>query len=435
MKVLFITYYWPPAGGTPINRIFKFYQYLHEFGWEPVILTSENGDFPFVDESLLKEVRPETKIYRSKNISMHKFFKKVSPGSTKNFIPYGFTDTTNNSFMDNLSRWVKYNFIPDTRFPWYFRSVKKAIQICKDEKIDVIFSSSPPQTNHIIAAKVAKKLNIPLVSDFRDPWTDVFWVIAENSARWKIIQRLDRGIERRTIAKMDVITCFGTTMEKILRRKTDKPIQVIYNGFDEKYFDRADYKKEEKFRIIYFGSMSKEQPPASFFNTMELLKDNKEFFDKVDILFLGNFPAHLHNEAEKSSFSSRVRFMPYMNYSDSLKVMTNCELSLLIMGDTKDNESHLSLKMYEYLGAGHPVIGYGPPKGEAAVILNETGIGKMFDFTDYQPASEYILEIFERWKVSENLFSETVLENTRKFSRRNLTKQLAGVLDSCVKKD
>ena len=134
-KVLFITYYWPPAGGAPINRILKFYQYLEEFGWEVVVLTTEGGDFPFEDESLLKEVRPETKVYRSKGFSLHKIFSSVSPKSKKNFVPYGFTDASKGSIMDKFSRWVKYKFIPDTRFPWYFFTVSEAIQIVKDEEI------------------------------------------------------------------------------------------------------------------------------------------------------------------------------------------------------------------------------------------------------------------------------------------------------------
>jgi len=77
-KVLFISYYWPPAGGAPVQRILKFYQYLPEFGWEPYVLTTQDGDFPFVDESLSKLVRPETQITRSKGFSLHKIFSKLS---------------------------------------------------------------------------------------------------------------------------------------------------------------------------------------------------------------------------------------------------------------------------------------------------------------------------------------------------------------------
>jgi len=432
-KVLFITYYWPPAGGTPINRIFKFYQYLEEFGWEPVILTSEGGDFPFVDESLLAEVKPHTKVFRAKNVSMHKLFKKVSPNSTKNFVPYGFTDNTNNSFMDNVSRWVKYNFIPDTRFPWYFAAVKNAIKIVKEEKIDLIFSSSPPQTNHIIARKVARKTGLPWVADFRDPWTDVFWVIAENSMRMKLIQKLDRMLEKRTIARMDSIICFGKTMHDILLKKTNNKPHIIFNGFDQKYFDISDYKRTGSFRIIYFGSMSKEQPAWSFFNALELLIDDKEFFDNVDILFLGNFPLHLHIEAEKSSFARKVRFLPYVKYSESLKIITNCELSMFIVGDTPDNVSHLSLKIFEYLGAAHPVIGFGPPHGEAGKIMDQTGIGKMFDFKDHQSAASHIIEIYQKWKNNENLFDPAVVEKTKVYSRKSLTGQLAEIFDSTLK--
>jgi hypothetical protein len=431
-KVLFITYYWPPAGGAPINRIFKFSQYITEFGWEPIILTTEGGDFPFVDESLLKEVDPNIKVYRSKGLSLHKIFSKVSPKSKKNFVPYGFTDSSRSSFMDKLSRWVKYNFIPDTRFPWYFKTVDKAIEICKTENIDLIFSSSPPQTNHIIAKKVSQKLNIPWVADFRDPWTDVFWILEKNSLRWKIIQKLDKRIERKTIAKMDAIVTVGNELVKILNRKTEKNVNLIYNGFDERYFKGIDYQRTDKFRIIYAGSISKEENPECFFKSIEKLQEKEGFLNDLEIMFLGNFPVYLHDIVNSSVLKENVKFSPYTFYADSIRFIINSELSFMIIPDTTDNKCILTSKLFEYIGAGHPILAYGPVDGDAAKVINETGLGKMFDYAEIDEASEFIFEVYNKWKTNKDHHTENPSENIRKYSRRNLSRQLAEIFDKTL---
>ncbi|MCK9611479.1 MAG: glycosyltransferase family 4 protein [Bacteroidales bacterium] len=431
-KVLFITYYWPPAGGAPINRILKFYQYLHDFGWEPIILTTENGDFPFEDESLQKEVRSNTKIYRSKGLSLHKIFSSVSPKSKKNFLPYGFTDASKSTRMDKLSRWVKYNFIPDTRFPWYFSTVSKAVKIIYEEKIDLIFSSSPPQTNHIIARKAAAKTGLPWVADFRDPWTDVFWLL-NNSIRWKWIHNIDKKIEKKTIDKMDAIITVGPSLVQILNRKTTKKIHLISNGFDDTYFSELTYEANTKFRITYAGSLSKEQDPQCFFDTLEILKLNKEFFDNTELEFLGNFPIYLHDIVDASPYKNHTHFSPYTFYTDSLKSIAASELLLLIIPKTDDNKCIITSKLFDYMGAQRPVLAFGPVDGDAASILRETGAGQIFDYSDIKNASEFILSEFNNWKNKTNSY-QADKNKIKQFTRKNLTKKLAEIFDSLVKK-
>ncbi|HOV11759.1 MAG TPA: glycosyltransferase family 4 protein [Bacteroidales bacterium] len=430
-KVLFITYYWPPAGGAPINRILKFYQYLPEFGWEPIILTTEGGDFPFEDDSLLKEVRPETKIFRSKGLSLHKIFSKVSPKSKKNFVPYGFTDASKSSFMDKLSRWVKYNFIPDTRFPWYFSTVDKAVKIIKEEKVDLIFSSSPPQTNHIIARKAAKKTGLPWVADFRDPWTDVFWLL-NNSIRWKFIHNIDKRIEHKTIARMDEVITVGPSLVEILQRKTSKKIHLITNGYDDKYFCKLEYKPNLKFRITYAGSLSKEQDPACFFNAMELLKGNKEFYENTELFFLGNFPTYLIDLVNASPYKNQTKFSPYTYYVDSLESIAASELLLLIVPKTDDNKCIITSKLFDYMGAARPVVAFGPVDGDAASVMNAAGAGQMFDYSDSKNAADFILQCFQNWK--DNQSSSFADKNKiEEYTRRNLTQRLAAIFDKAVR--
>lgn len=427
-KVLFITYYWPPAGGATVNRTFKFSQYLPEFGWEPVVLTTQDGDFPFIDESLLREVNPDTKVFRSSGFSLHKVFKKLSPKSNKNFVPYGFTDQSKNSFMDNLSRWVKYNFIPDTRFPWYFGTVRKAIRIIREEKIDLIYSSSPPQTNHMIARKAARRTGIPWVADFRDPWTDVFW-LAENSKRMKWIHRWDQRIERKTINRMDAVVTVGPSLVRILQRKTDHKIHLVTNGYDERYFEGDAYQRDGKFRIIYAGSISKEQHPACFFDSLDLAMKTPGFREDMQMLWLGNFPTYIHELIEKLDYKDQIFFSPYTHYSESILKIRNSELLLLIVPETTDNECIITSKIFEYIGAGLPVLTYGPVKGDAAYILEETGAGKVFDYRDCQAGAGFILDAWKQWKAGQLIPQQG---KNRQFSRRALTGQLAGIFDQTL---
>ena len=431
-KVLFITYYWPPAGGATVNRIFKFSQFLPEFGWEPVILTTEGGDFPFTDESLLKEVNPETKVYRSRGFSLHKMFKKVSPSSGKNFVPYGFTDESKNSFMDNLSRWVKYNMIPDTRYPWYFSTHQKAAEIIRAEKIDLIFSSSPPQTNHMIAHKAARKTGIPWVADFRDPWTDVFWLL-DRSKRLKFIHRRDQKIEKRTIEGMDGIVTVGPSLVEILQRKTTKKIHQITNGYDEKYFVKEDVIPRDKFRITYAGSLSREQNPSCFIRALEMLKDKVDFFDQCEILFLGNFPGYLSELFDQSSYRGKIVYKPYTHYAESIRSIMDSELLLMIVPETRDNKCILTSKLFDYIGADRPVLCYGPPDGDAAMVLDESGCGMTFSYADAEASARFIYDTFIHWK------NKTGVDNTRadsikKYTRRSLTAQLAQVFESVIEK-
>lgn len=427
-KVLFITYYWPPAGGAPMMRVIKLYQYLPKFGYEPIILTTASGDYPFYDESLLALIRPETPVYRISGLSLHKVFKKLSPRSKKDFIPYGFTDEGKRGFMERLSRWVKYNMIPDTRFPWYLGTVRKAIEIARKHQVDLIFSSSPPQTNHMIAARVARKLNIPWVGDFRDPWTDVFWLQYPRSIRWRWIHRIDQWLEKRTINRMSAITTVSPTLVKLLSQKTHRPVYEIPNGFDHIYFEQIQRQPSEYFTILYAGSMSKEQSPENFFKAISSLLEETETFSKsFRLKFLGNFPLFLHQLIEQHGLSTFVEFHPYVAYEKSLQEMVNADVLLLIVPQTPDNKGILTSKLFEYMGARRPIIAIGPPDGDAAKVLQKTGSGKMIDYEDITSMKEEVLSLFIRWHSKEDL--TIPLDDISQFTRRHIAKEFARVFD------
>jgi hypothetical protein len=127
-----------------------------------------------------------------------------------------------------------------------------------------------------------------------------------------------------------------------------------------------------------------------------------------------------------------IKFSPYTFYSDSIKFIINSELSFMIIPDTKDNECILTSKLFEYLGAGHPILAYGPVNGDAAKVINETGSGRMFAYNDTENASDFIFDVYKKWKACEAYLPENAREKINCYSRRNLSRQLAEVFDRTI---
>ncbi len=427
-KVLFVTYYWPPAGGAPINRILKFYKYLPEFGWEPIILTVDKGDFPFVDESLEKQVRKDTAIFRARIFSVHSVFQKISPTSKNEFIPYGFTDHTTKGLKGKISRWVKYNFIPDTRILWKGAAIRRAKQILREHKIDLVFSSSPPQTNHIIARKISKKYRIPWVADFRDPWTDVFWLNYQ-SKRMKLIHSIDKKMEKNTIADMDAVITVSPHLVSLISQKTPKKIHLIYNGYDEDMFDLPDKKiLKDKFVITYAGSMSYSQKPSALFRALEKLSSEKDFRDKTTIRFIGNFPLFLHEMISRSSLKENFEMLEYTEHMKAIELIASSSLLLMIVPETPDNKCIVTSKLFDYLAVRTQILSFGPADGDAAEVIEKARSGKSFNYNDSENSAEFILKIFNKWKQNE-VYADVNDEYISSFSRRNLTGQLVQIFN------
>ncbi|PTM09993.1 MAG: glycosyl transferase family 1, partial [Bacteroidetes bacterium] len=143
-NVLFVTYYWPPAGGAAVNRTLKFQKYLHQYGWNPIILTVKDGDYPSEDPSLLHEVDSGTHVFTSKNVSL---FAPIRPFLRKGgyLKPRAFANSTDQSLKTRILRFFKFNIIPDTRIGWRLTAVKKGMELIQSQNIDLIYSTSPPQ--------------------------------------------------------------------------------------------------------------------------------------------------------------------------------------------------------------------------------------------------------------------------------------------------
>ena len=192
-KVLVISYYWPPSGGPGVQRVLKFCKYLPKFGWEPIVLTVKNGEFPSLDESLIIEAQ-SIRVHYAGALSPYALFKVFS--NSKRIQTHQLSAQTNEPIFKRFARWVRYNMVvPDGRIGWYPGAVRLGLNILESEDIDLIFSSGPPHTSHLIARKLSENSGLKWTADFRDPWTDRFYYV--ESPRNRLIRWFDRILEKK----------------------------------------------------------------------------------------------------------------------------------------------------------------------------------------------------------------------------------------------
>ena len=175
-RVLIITYYWPPSGGSGVQRWLKMSKYLPEYGWQPVIYTTENAEYPIVDPSLEKDVSPEAEVIRRPITEPYTFYKKFLGIKQEETVKVGFTqeEKKKKSWKSGLSMWIRGNlFIPDARRWWVKPSVKYLKKYLQEHPVDAIISTGPPHSMHLIAMKLKEATGLPWIADFRDPWTEI----------------------------------------------------------------------------------------------------------------------------------------------------------------------------------------------------------------------------------------------------------------------
>ena len=144
-RVLIITYYWPPAGGAGVQRWLKFVKYLPQFGWDPVVYTVENGEFPVLDPSLEKDIPPGTEVIRRKIFEPYLWYKKFIGQKPDEKINAGFLSATEKpEKKERIARWIRGNlFIPDARKFWIKPSIRFLKRYLAEHSVALIVSTGP----------------------------------------------------------------------------------------------------------------------------------------------------------------------------------------------------------------------------------------------------------------------------------------------------
>ena len=429
-KILIITYYWPPFGGTGVYRILKFVKYLRKFGYEPLILTCTKADSPIYDEKLFDEIPEGIKTTRTEILEPTGFFrKKIAPRGEGKVTTTIFQKEQTSPKMQ-LAKWVRLNFfVPDAKIGWKKYAVQAGKEIIEQEQPVLIFSTSPPPTAQLIAKELAQWSGLPWVADFRDPWTRIFYLDKVN--QWSSAKRKNERLEKEVLETCQLATVVNNGFFPHLGFEEKE--FVIPNGFDPAEFEGIIKMQNRQFTIRYFGGYKVNQFAEPLFKALTQLCQNEEVRKKIMIEFYGFVDPAVHREIKKCAPNVEIAFHDYIDRQKMVELMAATDLGLLFIGRGSINATGFSTKIFEYLAAGLHVLGFGPVEGAAGKLLKGTGSGKVFDYEDEEGVLEYLLGNYEIWAAKGRL-PEGKASEIEKYSFVNLTGKLAAQFDEVLKK-
>lgn len=394
MKILFISYNFPPEGGPAVQRVSKFIKYLNKLDIKTYVLTAQKK-LRIKDESLLKDIEG-CQVYRTKDYS------SLVRGEFKKFL--------------------KSYLIPDKNRLWALTAVKKGIELVKNEEIDVIISTSPPHSTHIVAQKIAAKTNIRWLIDFRDEWSN-------NSTFFKFPnQSKQKELESEVLTKCDhVITVTKTAKNNFEKLIDEDKISVIYNGYDEADFENVqitnDYSNNLPHKIMYAGRLNELHSPKNFFKALSELKENKLIDEnKVSIEIIGSDQNKkwLNGSPELKEI---VNFRSYLPHDELLNHLVKAD-SLLLLGTNMNETEFIPAKVYEYFRLNKKIVGIISSKGELWNMLQTYGNSYLALNKDINNIKKEILNLINH-KNNNSKFNRDFINI---YSRENQTEKLCTLL-------
>lgn len=403
-KVLIITYYWPPAGGISLHRCLKFAKYLVQFGWEPVVFTAQDAQYPYFDESNYKDIPEGITVLKYPIVEPFNLFKKLSgrkkEESLNNIVH---VRDKKGSLIDEAAIWIRGNFfIPDARALWIKPSVKFLLSYLKENPVDAVLSDGPPHTNTRIAYHLSRKLDIPFLADFQDPWTQVDYYPLMKLTPWA--DRRHKKMEQQVFEQADKITIASPSWKEDLEAVGARNVDVIYWGFDEDDFKDLERQPDKEFTITHTGLLGYDRLPDGLFLALkELIGELPGFAADLRIQLAGQVDYSVLEMLEKLGLKEYLINKGTIPRQHVLQLLVNSQVLLLPLNKAKNAKGRLPGKLYEYLRARRPVLGLGPRDSDAANILKETMAGEVFDYAETEEIKAWVLKTYKRYKEGQLL--------------------------------
>ncbi|OGC92949.1 MAG: hypothetical protein A2142_01855, partial [candidate division Zixibacteria bacterium RBG_16_48_11] len=425
-KVLIIAYYFPPLGGAGVQRALKFVKYLPEFGWEPVVLTVKKISYPAWDETLLQEIPSGAKIWRSGSLDPQRLvylFNRLS-----NLRPAQRKSGSGGLSADRL-RFLKWFLIPDSKIGWFPLALWKGLRLVRKENIDLIFSTSPPVTAHLVGHWLSKLSKKPLVADFRDPWD----LVAQDYPS-TLHKRASQAVKRKIFDRAKGFTAVNRQIaDELLQGATGIKSEIISNGFDSTDLEGLKVNLSDKFEIVHLGTFNRLNDPNPFLRAFsELIQTNETFaqkasFTKVGLVLDWNWSALL----KQYNLQNNVVSIDYLPHCESLEYLLRAKVLLLATGGRTDSPLLSTSKIFEYLAARKPILAIVPENGAAADLLRENKIGIIVNPLDKNEIKRALLSLFDQYRAG-TLESGLPTPDLKRYERKYLTQRLADFFNRCL---
>lgn len=429
-KVLVITYYWVPAGGSGIQRWLHMTKYLPEFGWQPSVFAPENAHYQVYDYELEKEMLPGITVYTCRLKDAAALYSRVFGKSKKHQIGQGMTTTgRKKSVVQRLAFWLRGNiFIPDPRVTWVRPSVKMIIELIKKEQFNAIITTGPPHSVHLIGKRVKKKTGITWMADFRDPWSKIDYL--EQLSPGRRAMRIIRRLENEVLTSADIITTIGKTLAGELKELGAKNVEVIENGFDPQILEKKQCNPDQKkFIISHTGVFPNSRNPKYLWKVLsDIKKINPQFGEALQIVLAGKVDEAVIENIREEGLREHLELKGMVSHEEAIKIQQISTVLLLVVNDAVNAKGIVTGKVFEYMANGRPILAIGPSDGDLAEIMYKND-SKVFEYQDTNGIKTFVNEAYEVWRCG--AVAETKYLHFMDYSRSELASKVAGILNKC----
>ena len=382
-RVLIISYYWPPTGGSGVQRWVKFAKYLPSLGWQPVVYTPSNPEQLAVDESLLAEIPAEVEVLKQPIREPYAIYHKLMGRGSGKGAGVNPINAQKKNWKQKLMLWVRSNFfVPDPRAGWVRPSVGLLCRYLSEHPVDVIVTTGPPQSVHLIGRGLKRALGVPWVADFRDPWTRMFYF--ENLPLLPWVRRNHFKLEKSVLDEATAIVSVTPRVQADFASMTSTPVHLITNGYDESDFAaELPPRTDGKFRVVHTGLFASDGNPLELWNALAgLCSESADFASRLEIRLAGKVDPEIVEAITEAGLGAQLRLLGYLPHPESVAELRQADIILLPLRHSPEYSKVYPGKIFECMAAGPFVLGIGPTDSAAAELLRATGTGEMFDWSD-----------------------------------------------------
>ena len=393
-----------------MQRTLRFAQHLPKYGWRPIVLTAAPRAYQSAAVDVGNELPADLRVERAFCL-----------------------DTARH--LSLFGRYPRRLAVPDRWATWRSWAVRKALKLTRAEAIDVLWSTFPIATAHLIGLEVARRTGLPWVAEFRDPmWQGDY-------PPDPVINRSWLGLERRTLASASRIVVTTPGAIDLYRERYPqtprKSLLLIENGFDEETFARLSPAQPHPvdparpFTLLHSGVIySKERDPTQLFEALARLKRAGRLTSRQFRLVLrasGN-EADFKQRVVNAGIDDLVSFLPATDYLEALREMRDSDALLLLQAS--DCNSQIPAKLYEYLRAGRPILALTDPVGDTARAVQRAAAGHIARLDQADGIAQALMDFIPAVRAgTAPQPSPDVVSN---YSRESQTRQLAGYFDEVL---
>jgi len=428
-RVLVIAYYWPPAGGSGVQRFLKFVKYLREYGWEPVVYVPENADYPVLDTKLLSDVPENLEVIKQpiwEPFTLYKMF--TGKGKNAKMSINLTTHDKKPGLKENISLWIRGNiFIPDAKTFWIKPSVNFLTEYLKKNPVEAMVTTAPPPSLQVIGLQLHRKLNIPWVADFRDPWTEIDYYAELKLSAWADAKH--KRLEKEVLTEANVVVSVGPTMNEMFGRKVKRDYEVITNGYDETDM-QPNVALSKKFTLLHIGVLLRGRNHPFLWKTLgELCKEFPDFAADLEIKLIGQLDFRVNDELAANGLTQNAFIGSHIPHDKAVLEQQAAQVNMLFIDNIPTAKHELTGKFFEYMMVGRPILCIGPEDGDVAAIMERTQTGEVVGFDNSAKLRTVLLHYYHQFKQG-TLNGNTA--NTAEFSRKNLTGKLVNCIEKAI---